>query len=328
MKPTLKFKSDGSFRILIMSDMHHAPDTGIKVVSDMERLIEHTQPDLVLLGGDNTTGKSTKAQFVELLVQIAEPMERRGLPWAHVFGNHDISPDVSKEYQQSVYESYPHCLSQAGPEELSGVGNWFLPILGATGEPVCGVWGLDSHQDFKTLSVPLDTLENPYWSLLMPERIASNSDSDFVRFDQVEWYYEGSKALEKRWGRRIPSLMLLHIPLAEFAAIPKNPGRTGFRGEYNERICASEVNSGLFAALLQRGDVKCVFAGHDHINTFEGVYCGIRMGYVGSVGDHGYGAREFDPGHSRERLRGGRIIDLHEAAPERMDTEMLLLNTI
>ena len=78
-----------------------------------------------------------------------------------------------------------------------------------------------------------------------------------------------------------PSLMTLHIPLYEFNAVLLNAARTRMRGEYNERVSASELNSGLFAAVLQRGDVKGIFAGHDHINTFDGVYCGVRLGFCG-----------------------------------------------
>lgn len=36
------------------------------------------------------------------------------------------------------------------------------------------------------------------------------------------------------------------------------------------------MNSGLFAAFLEAGDVMGAFVGHDHVNDFEGVTRTIR----------------------------------------------------
>ena len=325
-KLPLRFRPDGGFRILMMSDIHHAPGTGDTAIRNMRALIDRVKPDLVMLGGDNTTGRSEKADFEALLSEIASPMEDMGIPWAHVFGNHDESPGLPKTYQQTAYESYAHCVSKAGPANIPGTGNYFLPVLGSDGEPVFGIWALDSQQDFKSQSDPLEYPGDLYWDLLMPNRIASGSDSDLVRFEQVMWYWNTSKEIERALHRKLPSLMTLHIPLYEFNAVLLNAARTRMRGEYNERVSASELNSGLFAAVLQRGDVKGIFAGHDHINTFDGVYCGIRLGFCGSIGSHAYGARDNDPGHDRERLRGGRVIDIREDDPKTIHTEMAFVN--
>lgn len=327
-KLPLRFDKSGRFRILMMSDLHYAPDRDARTIRLMERLIDSQKPDFVMLGGDNTTGKATKEEFLTLLKDIAEPMEKRQIPWAHIFGNHDISPDVSKEYQQSEYEKYDFCLSKAGQEDLPGVGNYFLPVLSREGEPVFGIWALDSHQDFGMPSVPVDFNENVYWNLLLPSRMNAGSDWEFVRFEQILWYWNSSVAIENNLKRKLPSLMFLHIPLPEFNALVKNVQRTGTKGEYNESVSCSELNSGLFAAALQRGDVKGIFAGHDHINTFDGAYCGIRMGYDGSAGYHAYGARDFDPLGGRDRLRGGRVFDIYEQSPEKIETRMILADDL
>ena len=219
-----------------------------------------------------------------------------------------------------------HVLAKAGPEDLPGEGNYFLPILNEKDEPVFGVWGMDSQQDFKTQTVPLDYPGDLYWDVLMPSPIVSYSDYDFIRFEQVMWYWNTSVELERLCGRKIPSLMMFHIPLIEFHAMLRNAGRTRLRGEYNERVSASEINSGIFAAAFQRGDVKAMFAGHDHINTFDGVYAGIHMGFDGSIGYDAYGTRENDPGHDRERLRGGRLFDIRLSDPWDIRTEMVFVS--
>jgi hypothetical protein len=310
----------------MMSDAHHKPAQGARTVRAMETLIDATKPDLVLLNGDNVAGFTCKEMFEQQLAELVSPMEKRRIPWAHVFGNHDQTPEVSKKEQEAVYESYPWCVSKAGPEELPGSGNYFLPILNEKDEPVFGVWGIDSQQDFKTQTVPLDYPGDLYWDVLMPSPIVSYSDYDFIRFEQVMWYWNTSVELERLCGRKIPSLMMFHIPLIEFHAILRNAGRTGLRGEYNERVSASDINSGIFAAAFQRGDVKAMFAGHDHINTFDGVYGGIHMGFDGSIGYDAYGTRDNDPGHNRERLRGGRLFDIRLSDPWDIRTDMVFVS--
>jgi hypothetical protein len=325
-KYPLRFRPDGRFRILMMSDAHHAPETGNWTIQAMGQLIDRTKPDFVFLGGDNIERCETEGMCERMIAEVVSPMEQRGIPWAHVFGNHDNTPLLPKAFQQSVYETYPHCLSLSGPKGIPGIGNFFLPVLGQSGEPAFGIWGLDSQQDFASQTTKLDYKGDLSWDLLMPSRIASSSDSDYIRFEQVMWYYETSKKLEAYYGRKIPSLMVFHIPLAEYNAILKNAHRTHMTGEYNERVCASEINSGMFAAALERGDVKAMFSGHDHINTFDGIYCGIHMGYDGSIGSNAYGTRDNDPSGDRERLRGGRIFDVSESDPWDIHTEMVFVS--
>ena len=324
-KHPLRFRKDGGYRILMMSDAHHKHARGALTVRAMETLIDATKPDLVLLNGDNVAGFTCREMFEEQLAELVSPMETRHIPWAHVFGNHDQTPEVPKIIQEAVYESYPWCVSKAGPEELPGSGNYFLPVLNEKDEPCFGVWGIDSQQDFKTQTVPLDYPGDLYWDVLMPSPIVSYSDYDFIRFEQVMWYWNTSVELERLCGRKIPSLMMFHIPLIEFHAMLRNAGRTGLKGEYNERLSTSEINSGIFAAAFQRGDVKAMFAGHDHINTFDGIYGGIHMGFDGSIGYDAYGTRENDPGHDRERLRGGRIFDISLSDPWDIRTEMVFV---
>ncbi|MBR4727797.1 MAG: metallophosphoesterase family protein [Clostridia bacterium] len=327
-KCSLKLRKDGGFRILMMSDAHQKPGDDVRTIRAMGLLIDRTRPDLVMLGGDNVAACASEAEFEAQLARIASPMEERGIPWAHVFGNHDQTPVLSKRWQQQRYERYPHCVSKLGPEELPGAGNYFLPIVDEDGEPVFGVWGVDSQQDWKTQTVPLSYEGDLYWDVMMPMPIMSYSDYDFIRFEQVMWYWNTSVRLEKLCGHKIPSLMVFHIPLYEFNAVLRNAGRTHLQGEYNERLSNSEINSGMFAAAFQRGDVKAIFSGHDHINTFDGVYCGIRMGFDGSIGYQGYGARDNDPGRDRERLRGGRVFDITREDPWNVKTEMAFVGKL
>ena len=61
-------------------------------------------------------------------------------------------------------------------------------------------------------------------------------------------------------------------------------------------------NSGEFAAMTEKGDVKGIYFGHDHLNSFNGEVNGVDLGYTQGAGFHVYG-----PGIDR----GVRMINLH-----------------
>ena len=88
--------------------------------------------------------------------------------------------------------------------------------------------------------------------------------------------------------------------------------RHGIVGERNEDECPGPFNSGMFNAILERGDVKGVFVGHDHVNDYYGNYYGVLLGYAPGTGFGAYGL----PGADRNRMRGGRVSELTEAGDD------------
>ncbi len=300
-KPVLRFREDGGFRILMISDFHGKPDYNPKLTWAIETLVEYAKPDFVMLGGDQLCG-ITPEILRSYLADVTEPMTRRGIPWAHVFGNHDAEEPMSKEEQEPVYESFPLCLSSAGPEEISGVGNYCLPVYGKeVGAPLYHLYALDSHSEIrdyvKKFGLPADT------AFILPRHFGDGHVQASPMFDQVMWYYRHSRGAEEEYGHKIPALMFLHVPLIEFCLMYRNPEVVGFEGRKREGVCSSEMNCGLFFACLERGDVRGIFAGHEHLCDFQGQYCGITLAYDGCVG--------YDMS-AHDDMRGGRIIDLTE----------------
>ena len=41
-------------------------------------------------------------------------------------------------------------------------------------------------------------------------------------------------------------------------------------GHCHDTVCCSAINPGLYSELLQRGDVRGIFSGHDHYNDYFG----------------------------------------------------------
>lgn len=133
---------------------------------------------------------------------------------------------------------------------------------------------------------------------------------------------------ERRHGR-VQSLMFFHIPTFEHHhmwfgtqfAPNTDDGHDGYNhakavakhsitGEKHEGVYTGAFNSGIYAAAQERGDVRGIFVGHDHINTYAGNYFGIELGYGPGSGYGTYGLGGTD----NHRLRGCRVFDLDEKA--------------
>jgi hypothetical protein len=321
-KIPLRFRPDGSFRILMVSDVHGgAGYNRTKTTAAMEALVDAEQPDLVLFGGD-TAGPGvihveTAEQLRSLLADLSEPMERRGIPWCHVFGNHDDNYGVPNEAAEGVYESFPCCVSKAGDPELSGVGNYVLPVTSTDGgEILLNIYGFDSHSGmsefFARYGIDPETK-------LFPPFVGDHGSEDTLNMDQVVWYYGISKEFESACGRKIPAVMFMHIPIPEFELITKYRRDARLTGHHGEDVCFSPLNSGIFRACVERGDVKGIFCGHDHWNDFSGVYMGITLACDASMSYHAC---------QDNNLRGGRVIDFRAEDPASFTTRTVKIRAI
>ena len=67
-------------------------------------------------------------------------------------------------------------------------------------------------------------------------------------------------------------------------------------------VCAPEINTGLFSAIIESGDIMGVFCGHDHNNNLIGVTRDIALAYGNVSGIECYG----------KIGRRARIIELFE----------------
>jgi hypothetical protein len=321
VKHPLRFRKNGTFKILLLTDPHGGVDMHPQLKPGIDAIVTHCQPDLVLLGGDINShhiGCTNLEELQKYLAKLTEVMEANEIPWAHVYGNHDSNTGLPNNMQQAVYEGFPHCVSKHGPKEIHGVGNYVLPILHSVREEAAfNVWGMDSHDNNKLFAKAYGLAEDTQF--LLPSHFGAGGHYDSPHADQILWYYETSCAIEKAFGRKIPAIMYMHIPLPEFWLIPQNPEICEMTGNQREGIGSNELNTGLFATCLQRGDVKAIFAGHDHLNDFTGIYCGIRLGNCAGI--------NYDCGCDDD-MRGGRVIELCEENPWMIKTYMVRLRDI
>ena len=103
--------------------------------------------------------------------------------------------------------------------------------------------------------------------------------------DQIRWYRDRSAAYTgANGGKPVPALAFFHIALPEYVAAWRNPDNTHI-GRAAEDECPGELNPGMFAAMVESGDVTGVFVGHDHDIDYVVAEKGIALGYGRFSGD-------------------------------------------
>lgn len=323
-KEKLQFGKDGDFKILHLCDCQDGFPAQEKMFIYINYMLETYEPDLVVLGGDNTVGEEeTKAKAIEELVA---PFVEHETYFTLVFGNHDHQQNVDKEELLEMYQKYggKYCLAYDADPDLTGVANHNLPIYSSDGEKLkFNLWLIDS------LNYAVN--ENG-------EEIGYDS----VREDQIEWYKETYKKLEKEAGEKVHSICFQHIipgevydvmfpevkkPLSPLTETYNNgkhypiifPDTSAFTGHLFENPSPGIYNYGQVDAMLEMGDVLSIHVGHDHICTYEIDYEGIKFINTPGVTFNSYG---------NEMVRGSRLITIREDAPDTFESEVITVNEI
>lgn len=296
----LEFK-DKKFRILMIADTQE----GKKVSSDTLALInaslERAQPDMVVFSGDQIWGKrnfkGNSKEVERVLRELTKPVSDRNIPFAICFGNHDRQVGLSNAEQFEIYKKFPCFIGETTPD-IDGVGNFCYEIKDGDKTKFL-LYLFDSHSNLKI-------------------------GYDNVHKNQIDWYRKTRDSYAEKAGSPIPSVVIQHIPVCEVFELLTQVRRTkrgavrGFRthdGEYfilnRERVNETgfmkespadpQENSGEFEALCEKGEVRGLYFGHDHNNSFNGDINGIDVGYTQGAGFNVYG-----PGIDR----GTRVIDL------------------
>jgi hypothetical protein len=318
-KHTLRFDENGEFRVLVFGDVQSGPPAPQKrTLQAMETIVTREDPDLVLFAGDNSLSCGTQTVLRNYLKAMTGYLEENQIPWAHVYGNHDDEGALSREKQQVVYEEFPYCMSQAGPEDIKGVGNYVIPVYSSDEsrtDPIFSVWGMDSggYVTDKGLAGRQAVLNRTMY------QGHSGSSYAYMPFTQIRWYYNTSEEIEAYAGHQVPGMMFFHIPLQEFYEIWLNQEQTGTEGTKQDPVCAGPLNSGMFTAMVERDDIKAVVCGHDHINDYAGEFCGIQLCYASNIG--------YDTYHD-ESMMGGRVFVVHEDNPDEIETYMSYISGV
>jgi hypothetical protein len=291
----LQFRENGTFTIVQFTDIHWkngGPEDEASYAL-MKQVIQRETPDLVVFTGDVIHSEACRDPLASYGSAVRAATEA-GVKWAAVFGNHDAdSPHVTKEQLIALQQNLPGCVTEAGPQLDDRLGNTCIEIAASGGgQAKAALYLLDSGGD----------TDHPVGGY------------QWITHSQIGWYKEqAGRLLLENGGEPVPALAFFHIPLPEYNELWDY--HTCYGVNYEGMGCA-KVNSGLFAAFLETGDVRGTFTGHDHINDFWGKLHGIRLHYGRGTGCGAYGREGM--------LRGARVIRLNEAAPAAFTTWLRL----
>lgn len=310
---------NGDFKLLATTDMHTDEDYSLnnKTLQLFINQIRDEKPDLVILTGDCIQSKYQQFEAIH----FAQMMEKLGVYWAYVFGNHEAREE--KEFHKYlIFKSlsdYPHCLSKFGDPSLFGYGNFIVNIMNSETELKQSLVFMDSGRDIIPEYMARDgvpaEMENGY---------------DYIKPDQINWYEKEMTALKEQYGI-CPNLLYMHIPIKEYEEIfqlnengeyvPTGKGEVLY-GRMFESVGCSPFNSGLFEAMKRNG-AQGIFCGHDHVNDWAAIYEGILLVYnqMGSYNAYSLGdfrgtsrpEEEWQQGVTLTTIHNDTTIDLKQS---------------
>lgn len=316
-KDKLKFNSDGKFVILQVSDAQdmHIPRRGMFKM--LNKIYDSVNPDLIVLTGDNILGnhindapignwqnvKSKKGTFKRMkkaLGYLLNPIEKRKIPFAFVYGNHDDRNCISKKEQAEIYGSYDFCVPYNTDNDLVDCDTYNVPIHSSSDDSIAyNIWLIDS--------AGADG-EN-------------NQTFEYVKPEAIEWYKSKSKELYEISNKPIMSLMFQHIPVPQTRdlfiecdkddkySVPYKDGKyykldsekaSGYAFEYPE---TTERDFGQLEAINECGDVCALVFGHDHTNCFTAEVNGVNIVQTPGASFRSYG---------NTVSRGVRVFEIDE----------------
>jgi hypothetical protein len=158
----------------------------------------------------------------------------------------------------ALYRELPFSLSETGPEDVYGVGNYYIQVFDHTSSTVAlaTLCFLDSHGQINAET------QNPDYEAIQPT--------------QIDWFTNTSQILRKERETNISrekgeyhdyphtSLVFFHIPIPEFA---DDNRMIKVGGERREPTEGPSINTHFYDALVEE-HVAAVGCGHDHVNDF------------------------------------------------------------
>lgn len=295
------FTTDEDFKVLHLTDIHlsggflNAKDDK-KAINTVAAMVKAEQPDLVIITGDiayaiGIGGTINNKYAHDMFIRL---MENLGVYWTVTFGNHDDEPYnyFRREAVAGFYsdDSLERCLFMNSPVGVSGMGNHVINVKNTSGEVTQSLIMIDSHAYINT-DLFGGLIDSLFWNY------------DCIKQDQIDWYEDVIELYAPK-----SSLLFFHIPLGEVKTAYDEyiaNGRelkgdltsfTGHDGEEDEVVYCSRLEEGLFEKVVELGNTKAMFYGHDHFNNFVMNYKGVLLSYgytvdyiaYGDIGNKGY----------------------------------------
>ena len=274
----LRFRPDGTFTVLILSDAQDTQFVSPYLRNAISNILYNYSVDLVVLLGNQLDGANPVLRLgygynnvCTAIDRLLGPISDANIPFAVAFGSADYEAPAAVSLQAKQYRSYQNCVAVAEN--------------GACGIPVY-------TSDGETKAMHLYLFDTGFTD----EEGRTGAASP----EQVDWYLAESESLRgENDYQSIPSVALMHAPVKEiyglFDEVPSGTadafsGSGSAAGRYystvSDRILAGEVreapvtsdaNNGLFDAFTRQKDVFLAVSGQEHLNSFIGSLHGIDL---------------------------------------------------
>lgn len=250
-KPVPRINEHGRFKIMQLADLHLSTGLGLcrdpipaepvpgqkceadpRTLEFVERLLDEEKPDMVVLTGDQVNGETSKDAQSALFKSVKLLVDRK-IPYAAIFGNHDDEGNLNRSELMAILEQLPYSVSSAGPEDIDGVGNYIVEVLGRgnSAHSALTLYLLDSH------------------SYSPDER--QFRGYDWIKPSQIRWFQNTAQGLKRKhheYTYMHMNMAFIHIPLPEY----RDPNNL-FIGNWDEPPTAPGFNSGFKDALEEEG---------------------------------------------------------------------------
>lgn len=276
----LRFNKEGQFKIVQFTDIHfkyQEPASDIAIVR-MNEILDAEKPDLVVITGDLIYSSPGDKPMQEVL----EVVSAHKIPFVVTFGNHDDELGLSRSELYDLIREIPYNLLRERGSSLSP--DYVLTVKSSSDETkdAALLYCMDSNA-YSTLN----DLKGYGW----------------FAFEQIQWYRETSAYYTKQNENiPLPAMTFFHIPLPEYHEAVTHESAI-VRGTRMEKVCAPQINTGMFAAMKECGDVMATFVGHDHDNDYAVMWHNILLAYGRFTG----GNTEYN-----HLPNGARVILLNE----------------
>lgn len=243
----LCFNADSTFKIVQFTDLHlvwndKRSDAAYQCI---DHVIKSEKPDFIIITGDIIYSNPATDNFKKIMNYVSSYK----IPFGFVFGNHDRQFNVTDSVLLNSVKNVPYNLTTT-TKGVSGDSNYTIPLYSQDGKQVESViYCFDSHAN----------------SQLDGQGIKGY---DYIHRDQINWYVNISKQYTaENTNQPLPSIAFMHIPIPEYAEAITNQTAQLY-GIRREPVCCPALNSGLFTAIKEQGDIMGIFCGHDHDNDY------------------------------------------------------------
>ena len=263
-----------------------------RLFNDLRKIIGEVKPDLILLTGDLVYGgyddKGTS------FIKLADFLDRFGIPWAPVFGNHENESQMGVDWQCRYLESRKNCLFRQ--RTLTGNGNYSIGIV----------------QDNELKRV-IFMLDSNGCAVMSDESFSNGHSQKSAGFgeDQIEWYTSSAEKINRDFSD-MKYTFAFHIQLAAFEeAFNKTYGFVNGSDRKENGDLVSPINideredkqptdfgyigrnlkgqwdkdKTVYNGIKALG-ADSILVGHEHCNSASVVYDGIRFQYGQKIGEY------------------------------------------